>query len=102
MEVNRMPKKRKCRFTQEELNVHEMAVKLRKMTDQQLVNAFNEARNAPQMPSEVQDGSAGTKSTNNVGDVRRLLNALSEGRCKGIAKGTVYKLTEFAEEMGLI
>lgn len=32
-----MAKKRKCRYTAEELAIHEEAVRLRKMTDRQLV-----------------------------------------------------------------
>lgn len=33
-----MGKKRKCRMTDEERQIHEEAVKLRKMTDQQLID----------------------------------------------------------------
>ena len=35
-----MAKKRNCRRTPEEIAIHEEAVKLRKMTDEQLVMAF--------------------------------------------------------------
>jgi flagellar biosynthesis/type III secretory pathway protein FliH len=35
-----MSKKRKCRFDDNEIAVHDMAVKLRKKTDEQLVDAF--------------------------------------------------------------
>lgn len=38
-----MAKKRKCRYTQEELTIHEEAVRLRKMTDRQLVEEFHRA-----------------------------------------------------------
>lgn len=37
-----MSKTRKCRFTDNELAIHEMAVKLRKKTDDQLVEAFQQ------------------------------------------------------------
>ena len=38
-----MTKKRKCRYTAEELAIHEEAVRLRKMTDRQLVEEFHRA-----------------------------------------------------------
>lgn len=38
-----MAKKRKCRYTAEELAIHEEAVRLRKMTDRQLVTEFHRA-----------------------------------------------------------
>ncbi len=37
-----MGKTRKCRLNENELAVHEMAVKLRKKTDEQLVDAFQQ------------------------------------------------------------
>lgn len=37
-----MGKTRKCRFNDNELAVHDMAVKLRKKTDEQLVEAFQQ------------------------------------------------------------
>lgn len=87
-----MAKKRKCRYSAEELYIHEQAVKLRKMTDKQLVTAFNNAKSTPQ----------DTAYTNNTGGIQELLNELSEGKCKGIKSGTVRKLTEFCYESGLI
>lgn len=87
-----MAKKRKCRFTPEELNIHEEAVKLRKMTDAQLVGAFKEAQDAVNGHSPKKDTS----------DVERLLQALSDGKCKGVGGGTCYKITEFARSMGLM
>lgn len=37
-------KKRSCRRTPREQEIHEKAVKLRKMTDEQLVSAFENAK----------------------------------------------------------
>lgn len=37
-----MAKKRKCRMNEEEILVHEMAIKLRKKTDKQLVDEFED------------------------------------------------------------
>ena len=98
-----MPKKRKCRLTPEEIEVHDLAVKLRKMTDRQLVTAFREAtQNAPLTQQDSPHGSDSSDTSNYVGGVRRLLEGLSEGKCKGIGSGTVNKLTEYAKEVGLI
>ena len=90
-----MAKKRKCRYTTEELEVHNEAVKLRKMTDEQLVMAFRGANSSScdvleDKPSKPSDG------------IRKLLDGLSRGDCKGIKGATVYKLTQYAEEVGLI
>ncbi len=75
--------KKKCRLTENELAIHNEAVRLRKMTDAQLVATFEKAGNK-----------------NN--GVNRLLKALEEGKCKGIGGGTVYKITQFAKELNLI
>lgn len=40
-----MGKTRKCRLTENEIAVHEMAVKLRKKTDEQLVDIFQDIFN---------------------------------------------------------
>lgn len=97
-----MVKKRKCRYTQLELDIHEQAVKLRKMTDKQLVDAFNEARCSPHKISGTSEMVEFATHKDNTEGVKMLLKELSEGKCKGIKIGTVYKLTEFAAEMGLL
>lgn len=90
-----MAKKRKCRYTPEELEIHEQAVKLRKMTDEQLVTAF---RNASAPSSAVSEQEV-EKDTDGV---RKLIEGLSRGDCKGVKGATVYKIQQYAEEMGLI
>lgn len=97
-----MAKKRKCRYTQEEISIHEQAVKLRKMTDKQLVDTFNEARYSSQNVSDTSKMAESTIHKTDTDGIRKLLKELSEGKCKGIKNGTVYKLTEFAAEMGLL
>ena len=97
-----MAKKRKCRYTPEEQIIHEEAVKLRKMTDAQLVDAFNSARIAATAPRMAQDALEEHTSTNDISDVEKLLQALSDGKCKGVGGGTSYKIIEFARNMGLI
>ena len=98
-----MSKKRK--YTAEERAIHEEAVRLRKMTDKQLVEEFHRAADAEiavRVPDVAQDGPEEADPNENPNGVQKLLSALSEGKCKGIKGATVYKITEFATEMGLI
>lgn len=100
-----MGKKRKCRYTAEELAIHEEAVRLRKMTDRQLVTEFHRAAeqetslNAPDVLAASFEECEEEKNTNGV---KTLLEALSAGKCKGIKSGYTYKIAQLAEEMGLI
>lgn len=100
-----MSKKRKCRYTAEELTIHEEAVRLRKMTDRQLVEEFHRAaelETTVRVPDVAQAAPEEADPNENTSAIQKLLNALSEGKCKGIKGATVYKITEFATEMGLI
>lgn len=97
-----MAKKRKCRYTQEELNTHEEAVRLRKMTDAQLVGVVREARMAAAGSRVAQDGTNGNTPTTDTSGVERLLQDLSDGKCKGVGGGTAYKIIEYARRTGLI
>lgn len=90
-----MAKKRKFRYTPEELAVHEQAVKLRKMTDEQLVMAFRASSAASPAVSQEEV----EKDTDGV---KKLIEGLSRGECKGVKGATVYKIQQYAEEMGLI
>lgn len=100
-----MAKKRKSRYTAQEQAIHEEAVRLRKMTDKQLVEKFHRAAEpemVPSLPDVAQNDRNEAEPNKNTSDVQMLLNALSEGKCKGVKGATVYKITEFATEMGLI
>lgn len=100
-----MAKKRKCRYTAEELAIHEEAVRLRKMTDKQLVTEFHRAAeqetslNVPDVLSVSSDRNGAEENTNGV---KKLLEALAEGKCKGIKEATAHKVAQFATEMGLV
>lgn len=78
--------KRNCRRTEEERRIHEEAVRLRKMTDAQLVAEVT--RPAPEPAKDVR--------------LEQLLATLADGACKGVKGATVYKITECARERGLI
>lgn len=100
-----MSKKRKCRYTVEELAIHEEAVRLRKMTDRQLVEEFHRAADTDcvaKRRSTSQEGAEKAGSENDAPAIEKLLAALAEGRCKGIKSGIAYKVTQLAAEMGLI
>ena len=100
-----MSKKRKCRMTPEEQALHREAVRLRNMTDKQLVEQFHRAAE-PEMAvsarSVAQDGAKADTPIGNTSAVQTLLTALSEGKCKGIKGATAYKVAQFAAEMGLV
>ncbi len=74
-------------LTPEEMEIHKRAVKLRKMTDAQLVEAFEEASAA----SEPSHDSINT-----------LLVGLENGECKGIKGGLAHRIREYATEKGFI
>lgn len=100
-----MSKTRKCRYTAEELAIHEEAVRLRKMTDKQLVEEFHRAADtevAVRVPNVAQNSEKEADPNENTSAVEKLLSALSDGKCKGIKGATAYKIAQFAAEMGLI
>ena len=99
-----MSKKKNCRRTPAEQALHREAVRLRNMTDKQLVEEFHRAAE-PEMAtsarSVAQDGAEGDTPIGNTSAVQALLTALSEGKCKGIKSGIAYKVAQLAAEMGL-
>lgn len=90
-----MAKKRNCRRTPEEIEIHEEAVKLRRLTDEQLVMAFRASLASSPAVSTV-------RVEKDTDGVKKLIEGLSRGDCKGVKGATAYKITQYAEEMGLI
>ena len=90
-----MAKKRNCRRTPEEIAIHDRAVKLRKLTDKQLVDTVDCAQARASEAFE-------DKTDKDKGAIKKLLDGLSRGECKGVKSATVYKITEYATEAGLI
>lgn len=91
--------------TAEEKAIHEEAVRLRKMTDRQLVEEFHRAAEPEASLSsshEAQDEVEAADPNENTSAIEKLLSALSDGECKGIKGATAYKITQFATEKGLI
>lgn len=80
-----MPKKRNCRRTPDELRQHEKAVKIRKMTDQQLCEYI----------------SGLFASRPSVEDFFRCLDKQA-GSGSGIGTGTIHKLRRIAVKEGFL
>ena len=80
-----MPKKRNCRRTPDELRQHEIAVKIRKMTDQQLC--------------EYIGGLSADRPR--VEDFFRCLDKQA-GSGSGISTGTIHKLRKIATKEGFL
>lgn len=100
-----MGKKRKCRYTPEEQAIHKEAVRLRNMTDRQLVEEFHRAADTELVasgPSVAQDGAEDGTHIEDTSAVKTLISALAEGKCKGIKSATAYKVAQLATEMGLM
>ena len=91
--------------TVEEKAIHEEAVRLRKMTDRQLVEEFHRAAEPEVSLSSshgAQDEPEAADPNENTSAIEKLLSALSDGECKGVKGATAYKITQFATEKGLI
>lgn len=76
-------KKRSCKMSDEEKNIHDFAVKVRKMTDKQLYDFIN----------------ANTEEENTVDD---FIKNLEEHSISGIGPAITKKLKDFAIEKGYI
>lgn len=89
-----MAKKRNCRRTPEEVSIHDEAVKLRKMTDVQLVE---KVRSASATASKMLAAQAtSTKS------VAEFLEAFANANIPGVGKITLKKMNTFAKDNGYL
>ena len=93
-----MSKEKNRRRTPAEQAIHEEAVRLRRMTDRQLVEEFHRSRDA----ETASKGAETSQGENTAPPLETLLQGLSEGKCKGVKGATVYKIQQFAMELGLI
>lgn len=74
--------KRSCRRTAEENRNHEIAVKLRKMTDEQLVGYMNDIK----------------KSVNISGVIKPFIDSLEAEHISGLGQVTISKIKAYAKE----
>ena len=77
--------KRNCRRTETEKMIHDFAVKVRKMTDQQLYDFFHESQLLPPEPVKHED------------TAQILLMELEGGSCRGIGPAIIKKIRTFWE-----
>ena len=89
-----MAKKRNCRRTPEEVSIHDEAVKLRKMTDAQLVEKVRSASAASSKMPAAQVSS--TKSA------AEFLEAFANANIPGVGKMTLKKMNTFAKDNGYL
>lgn len=88
-----MAKKRSCRRTEAEDKIHEKAVKMRKMTDEQLVH-YVEDRAAK---AESEGFNRGKRASGNF-NVKRFIDEISS--VNGIGAATVSKIKALAISRG--
>ena len=90
-----MAKKRSCRRTKNENELHIRAVKIRKMTDEQLINYIDSLQETePEAVEEVPD-----KACNPVKD---FIETIRENSIPGIGAATLFKLAKAAKEYGYL
>ena len=77
------------------INIHEEAEKIRNMSDDELLETVRRA-NMPGNDLSLK------KPNNDTSEVKKLLDGLSRGECRGVKGATVYKIYQYAEETGLI
>jgi hypothetical protein len=92
-----MAKKRNCRRTPEEVSIHEEAVKLRKMTDAQLVEKIRSASAAAsKLSTAFRQQSSSAKSA------AEFLEAFANANIPGVGKITLKKMNTFAKDNGYL
>ena len=93
--------KRACRRTEDEVKIHEKAVKLRKMTDEQLVH-YVEDRVAKAESEGYNQGVKEARSKAITKSVEEFLADIKAAPIPGVGAVTVNKLTRMAKEHGYI
>lgn len=90
--------KRNCRRTEDEVRIHEKAVKMRKMTDEQLVHYVED-----RVEKARSEGfNSGKKESGSGKGTREFLEELQTSKIAGIGAVTINKLLKVATEHGYI
>lgn len=90
--------KRNCRRTEDEKKIHDKAVKMRNMTDEQLVHYVEDREEKAR--SEGRNEAKKEKATVQAKNVGQFLEYISQNPVKGIGCATVSKLMKVAKEHG--
>lgn len=94
-----MAKKRSCRRTVDENRIHEKAVKLRKMTDEQLVNYVEDRVEKARSEGFNKGAEKASKKGKGVGE---FIAAIQLSKIPGIGAVTINKLLKVATDNGFI
>lgn len=90
--------KRNCRRTEDEIRIHEKAVKMRKMTDEQLVHYVEE-----QVKKAENEGFKRGKNESIKGNqIKGFFDEIQTSKISGIGAVTINKLLKVAKENGYI
>ena len=90
--------KRNCRRTEDEVRIHEKAVKMRKMTDEQLVHYVED-----RVEKARSEGfNSGRKLVGNRKNTKEFLAELQTSKIPGIGAVMINKLLKVATEHGYI
>lgn len=90
--------KRNCRRTEDEVRIHEKAVKVRKMTDEQLVHYIED-----RVEKARSEGfNKGKASVENRKGMKEFLEELQRLKIPGIGAVTVSKIVKVATENGYL
>lgn len=90
--------KRNCRRTEDEARIHEKAVKMRKMTDEQLVHYVED-----RVEKARSEGfNKGKRSAGSEKGMKEFLIELQTSKIPGIGIVTINKLLKVATEHGYI
>ena len=92
-----MPKKRSCRRTIDEDRIHEKAVKMRKMTDEQLVH-YVEDRVEKARSEGFNEGKGKAIPIPKGSEVKDFLEKIQDSKIQGIGAVTINKLVKAARE----
>ncbi len=90
--------KRNCRRTEDEIRIHEKAVKVRKMTDEQLVR-YIEDRVEKARSEGFNKGKATAEKRKGI---KEFLEDLQKSKIPGIGAVTVSKIVKVATENGYL
>lgn len=90
-----MAKKRSCRRTADEDKIHEKAVKMRKMTDEQLVHYVED-----RVEKARSEGFNQGKKSSGGADINKFLKEISS--IKGVGDATICKIADHFRKAGHI
>lgn len=95
-------KKRSCRRTEKESELHDRAVKIRKMTDEQLCEYVDRKEQEAAESAYKRGLKEAEKSKDAVGSVKDFLEEIQKSKIPGVGTVTINKLKRAAAEHGYI